>query len=210
MTNDCQNMLINILDEIRAVGKTGLYCTESLYDKERYERLLKIAIVSLSELSGTKEQELSERFSREIGCVTPKVGVDAAIFDERQRLLLHKRSDDGKWSLPGGWVEVGESLVESLVREVKEETGLDVEPTHILGIYDSKASAPHSPHNSCHILYLCVSLGGNLVMSHESTDIGYFDLNTVTEWHRNHEERAKDAFNFIKNRAPFSAIRIRK
>lgn len=210
MINNYQNMLINILDEIRAIGKTGLYYTENPHDRGRYERLLKISMVNLSELSGVDEQELSERFSREIGYITPKVGVDAAIFDEKQRLLLHKRSDDGKWSLPCGWVEVGESLVEAVVREVKEETGLDIGPTHILGVYDFKAFAPHRPHNSCHILYLCARHGGNLAISQESTEIGYFDVNAVTEWHNGHKERARDALNFIKNRIPFLAIKIGK
>ena len=210
MTNSYQNMLINVLDQIRAIGTTGLHYAKNPHDRERYQRLLKIAAVSLSELSGVDERELSERFSREIGCITPKVGVDAAIFDQKQRLLLHKRSDDGKWSLPCGWVEVGESVVEAIVREVKEETGLDVEPTHILGVYDSKAFAPHEPHNSCHILYLCECHGGNLAISHESTDIGYFDMNAVTEWHDGHEEKARDALDFVKNQMPLTAIKIGK
>jgi ADP-ribose pyrophosphatase YjhB (NUDIX family) len=203
-----QNMLISVLDQIRAIGETGLCYAENPHDRERYKRLLKITVTSLAAVSGVGEQELSERFSREIGCITPKVGVDAAIFDEEQRLLLHKRSDDGKWSLPCGWVEVGESLAEAAVREVKEETGLAVEPTYILGIYDSKAIAPHAPHSSCYILYLCEPRGGSLVISHESTDIGYLDINTVTEWHNGHEEKGRDALDFIKHRMPFRAIEI--
>lgn len=210
MIENFQNMLIKILDEIRAIGKTGLCYAKDPHDRERYERLLKITTTNLSQLSGINQQELSERFCREIGYITPKVGVDAAIFDERQRILLHKRSDDGKWSLPCGWVEVGESLIEAVVREVKEETGLDVRPTHILGIYDSKAYAPHKPHNWCHILYLCTATGGNLAISPESIDIGYFDANTVTEWHNSHKEISTDALNFIKNPIPFSAIKIGK
>ncbi len=210
MGDSYQNRLIDVLDQIRAIGKTGLNYADNPHDKERYERLLTIATANLGELSGVGEQELSERFGQEIGCITPKVGVDAAIFDQQQRLLLHKRSDDGKWCLPCGWTEVGESLAEAVVREAREETGLEVEPTYVLGVYDSKALAPHEPHNSCHILYLCEERGGSLAISHESTDIGYFDINDVTDWHEGHKEKARHALDFIQNPKPFAAIKIGK
>lgn len=208
MRPNCQDILLQILDEIRAIGKNGLHFAQNPNDRERYQRLLEISTINLSELSDLNPQKISERFRREIGYVTLKLGADAAIFDQSQRILLHKRSDDRKWSLPCGWVEVGESPLQAVVREVKEETGLDVRPTHILGIYDSKACAPHRPHNCSHILYLCTPVGGKLAISAESQDIGYFEVGSVAEWHEGHGELAKDALDFIQNRAQFSAIKI--
>lgn len=69
-----------------------------------------------------------------------RLGCSAAIFDDsRQRLLLTRRTDDHRWCLPGGGIDAGEAVAEAIVREVKEETGLDVEVTRLLGVY----SNPH-------------------------------------------------------------------
>lgn len=208
MRTNYQDMLVKILDEIRAIGENGLHFTQNPYDRERYQRLLEITTINLSQLSDLNQQKISERFRREIGYVTPKLGVDAAIFNEKQRILLVRRSDDDRWSLPCGWVEVGESPIQAIIREVKEETGLDVKPTHILGVYNAEARAPHRPHNCCHVLYLCTPTAGNLRISSESKDIGYFNLNDVTEWHEKHKKIATDALNFIQNRSSFSAIKL--
>ena len=208
MIRNFQDMLINVLDEIRAIGKNGLHFTQNPHDRERYQRLLEIATINLSQLSELNQQKITERFSRDIGYITPKLGVDAAIFDDKGRILLLRRSDDDQWSLPCGWVEVGESPVEAIIREVKEETGLDVKPTHILGVYDAEARAPHRPHNCCHILYLCTSNAGDPRISSESKDIGYFYINDITEWHEEHKKVAKDAVDFLQNQTPFSAIKL--
>jgi 8-oxo-dGTP pyrophosphatase MutT (NUDIX family) len=61
--------------------------------------------------------------------------VSAVVVNEAGELLLQRRSDNGFWALPGGAVELGESAGQAIVREVKEETGVDVEPTGIVGIY---------------------------------------------------------------------------
>ena len=207
MIDDSHSRLIQILDEIRAIGQTGLNYSTDAYDRERYNRLLQIACGDLAQSSGIKPSDLSERFAREMGTITPKVGVDAAIFDAERRILLHKRSDDGRWCLPCGWVEVGESLPDAVIREVREETGFEVIPTHIIGIYDLKANI-HRPHHTVAIVYLCRYLGGELTISHESIDIGYFHLDRITDWHNGHEKKAHDALRFLQNPIRFSAIKI--
>jgi 8-oxo-dGTP pyrophosphatase MutT (NUDIX family) len=65
--------------------------------------------------------------------------VSAVIFDARGRLLLQQRSDGGQWGLPGGSVEIGESVQEAVIREVREETGLRVAPGRLIGIYSEPA-----------------------------------------------------------------------
>jgi 8-oxo-dGTP pyrophosphatase MutT (NUDIX family) len=60
--------------------------------------------------------------------------VSAVIFDRRRRLLLQQRSDGGQWGLPGGAVEIGESLATAVAREVLEETGLSVVPRRLIGV----------------------------------------------------------------------------
>ena len=70
------------------------------------------------------------------GYLTPKLDVRAAVFDERRRVLLVQEHSDGRWSLPGGWADVGEGPAEGAVREVREETGYVVEYERLLGVYD--------------------------------------------------------------------------
>ncbi len=65
--------------------------------------------------------------------------VSAVIFDRRGRLLLQQRSDGGQWGLPGGSVEIGESVREAVVREVREETGLTVAARRLVGVYSAPA-----------------------------------------------------------------------
>jgi 8-oxo-dGTP pyrophosphatase MutT (NUDIX family) len=65
--------------------------------------------------------------------------VSAVIFDTRGRILLQQRSDGGQWGLPGGSMEIGESLREAVVREVREETGLRVAPGRLVGVYSEPA-----------------------------------------------------------------------
>jgi ADP-ribose pyrophosphatase YjhB (NUDIX family) len=65
--------------------------------------------------------------------------VSAVIFDRRRRLLLQQRSDGGQWGLPGGSVEIGESVSDAVVREVREETGLTVTPRRLVGVYSDPA-----------------------------------------------------------------------
>ena len=79
---------------------------------------------------------LEPDLSRVIGVRT---SVSAVIFDRRGRLLLQQRSDGGQWGLPGGSVEIGESLRDAVIREVSEETGLRVTPGRLVGLYSSPA-----------------------------------------------------------------------
>lgn len=100
----------------------------------------------------------------------PKFGVTMAIF-QHDRLLLTKRNDFEIWCLPGGAIEEGESLVEAAVREVREETGLEVKATHLIGLY-SQITPQTTGHT---LLFGGYPVGGGLEPDpNEVIDIGYF------------------------------------
>ena len=80
-------------------------------------------------------------------------------------------------------------------------------PTHILGVYNLPADDLH-PHHTVSILYLGRKIAGELVISHESTDIGYFKIDTINIWHHAHDIKAKEALEFQTNPRHFSAIKI--
>ncbi|SFC96591.1 ADP-ribose pyrophosphatase YjhB, NUDIX family [Nocardioides terrae] len=103
----------------------------------------------------------------------------AVVVDDSGRILLHRRSDNGKWALPGGVMELGESLAECVIREVQEETGLDVEATGIVGIYsDPKhvfAYDDGEVRQEFSICFECRVVGGKVAVSDESFEVRFFD-----------------------------------
>ncbi len=104
--------------------------------------------------------------------------VSAVILDQN-RLLLQQRSDGGQWGLPGGSVEVGESVSEAVVREVREETGLEVEPTRLVGVYSDPAiqvvryPTGHVWHYVT-VLFECTVKRGTLTICDETLALKYF------------------------------------
>ena len=96
------------------------------------------------------------------------IGAFAVIFNDKNEILLCHRTDRDMWNLPGGGVENGEAPWEAVVREVKEETGLDVRPTKLLGIY------PKPGKGDIVINFLCEVAGGTITLNPEADQIKYF------------------------------------
>ncbi len=102
----------------------------------------------------------------------------AIVVDEARRILLIRRSDNALWSIPGGAMEVGERIAETVVREVGEETGLEVVPEAIVGIYSNPRHvieyADGEVRQQFSICFACRPVGGELATSEESTEVGFF------------------------------------
>jgi ADP-ribose pyrophosphatase YjhB (NUDIX family) len=130
------------------------------------------------------------------------LGCSATIFDPtRQKVLLTRRSDNGRWCLPGGRTESGESLSETCVRETLEETGLEVRIVRLLGVYSSPHRLVEYPDgNRYHIVALnfeAEPIGGTLTLSDETTDYGYFLWDEIKgmDVMETHVERLTDLFS---------------
>ena len=115
------------------------------------------------------------------------IGTTAVVFDDKGAVLLQKRSDNCLWDLPGGALDVGESVADGLIREVFEETGLNVAIKRLVGIYSDPARhtiATYPGGQRVHfvgIVFECEIESGKLRISDESTDIGYFRPNQLPE-----------------------------
>lgn len=116
--------LYSLLDEVRAIAQNGLRFSSNSYDRERYEKLLQLASRSYGELLQVPEGEIRARFLSETGTITPKVGADAAIFNQRGEILLMERVDGSGWCLPCGWVEPNEKPAEAAIRGTLSHEGL--------------------------------------------------------------------------------------
>jgi len=187
---------LDLLDEIRAIAQLGLNYTKDPYDLERYHRLLALASSEYSEITGLTTNEIRERFSKELGYITPKVGVQGVLINHAGQLLLELRKDDNLWGLPSGWVEVGETPEEAIIREFKEETNLSVQPLEMLGLYSRKPGEYNQPHSSIHLLYYCSFISGELAISDESSAMEYCNIQDINHWHKDHLEQAKKGIEF--------------
>ncbi|MGI5212329.1 NUDIX domain-containing protein [Plantactinospora sp. CA-290183] len=110
-------------------------------------------------------------------------GGSALVVDEQGRILLQRRADSGNWSLPGGQMEIGETLGGTVVRETREETGLDVELTGILGVYTDPrhviAYADGEVRQEFVVVFTARPVDGELAVSDESTEVAWFDPDDV-------------------------------
>ena len=132
---------------LQTMAQNGLHYSQDRYDIARYEAITEIAHEMMALGSGTSIEKVRELFAHEAGHATPKLDVRVAAFRDEAggpQVLLVRERRDGRWTLPGGWADVGETPSEAARREVREESGFEVEITRLLAVYDKRMHA-HPP-----------------------------------------------------------------
>lgn len=159
--------LLRWAETLAAVARTGLGFTQSLYEKERFEEVLKVAAdiraaaIEEAEADALFGQWLTDVGEGVAGYVTPKVAVGAIVGNDDDELLLTLRADSGVWLYPVGWADVGYSPAEVAVKEVYEETGIEVEPVALVACFDGlRLGFARLPLYS--LVFHCRMLGGEL------------------------------------------------
>lgn len=165
--------------EIQSMCQTGLAYSQSKYETMRYKRLLEIAAQIVESHTGIPEETLVKNFSAQPGYATVKVDVRGAVV-RKSKILLVKERKDNRWSLPGGWADVGEHPSAMVAREVLEETGFDVNPKKVIGIYDANRSPVHLEFfHAYKIIFLCEIKGGSARASDETSDVRFFGFDDI-------------------------------
>lgn len=158
---------------IQSIAQAGLAYGKDAYDKERYEELRNIAAEMISEKTEISADKIKDLFCNEQGYQTPKVDTRAAIFKDSKILLVHE--NNGTWSLPGGWCDVNQSVASNVIKEAKEETGLDVLTEKLIAVQDwRKHNVRNYAYGVVKIFILCKAIGGAFVENIETTGIQYF------------------------------------
>lgn len=185
--------------ELQSIAQAGLTYGKDIYDKERYERLRTICAEMLSSMTDIPVEKIKDIFCNESGYQTPKLDTRAAIFKDGKILLVQE--NNGKWSLPGGWVDVNVSVGENAVKEVKEEAGLDVVAESIIAVQDrSKHNLPVYAYGVCKVFVLCTSIGGSFVDNSETVGYGYFDEHDLPDLatEKNNKEQIRMCFEAFR------------
>ncbi len=160
--------------EIQALSQSGLTYSPSEFDKERYRRLREIAAEMVSQHTRLEARTALENFSLQPGYATPKIDVRGAVIDDGKILLVQERSDQ-RWSMPGGWADIGDLPSEVVVREVREESGFDVVVRKLIGVYDcNRNGTPLTFYHAYKLIFLCELTGGEACPSYETSAVNFF------------------------------------
>ncbi len=163
--------------KLDAMARIGSTFASNPYETRRYHELAAISKAMLAELWARPEVDLPELYHPTEGYVTPKVDVRAAVFDSQSRLLLVREVADGRWSLPGGWADVGDSPASSAQREVREESGYHCRLTHLVGVFDAHDRG--SPFSAYKIVFAGEITGGEAGGDHETDGVGFYAQNEL-------------------------------
>jgi len=161
---------------LQAIAQIGLtYSSDRHFDVERYTRIREIAAEIMSAGGGSEKGTLLEIFQREEGYATPKVDIRGVVFRD-EKILLVKEVADGGWTLPGGWADVNESPRESVVREIREESGFETKAVKLLAVYDrsKQGHVPAFPFHVYKMFILCELIGGYAATSVETSAVDFF------------------------------------
>ncbi|MGD9792806.1 MAG: NUDIX hydrolase N-terminal domain-containing protein [Acidimicrobiia bacterium] len=176
--------LLRWAESLSGIARTGMGFTQSLYERERYEEVLHIAgdIMAAAEEALETRRE-TDHFVQEwmdnvgqgvTGYVTPKCAIGAIVGNDAGEMLLVQRSDSGMWLYPTGWADIGYSPAEVVIKEVKEETGIDCEVVRLVAVMDGlRMGFTRVPMYS--LVFHCRAIGGELDPHPlETADVGWF------------------------------------
>ena len=173
--------LLNLAKRIKSIADTGLVYNTNEYDKERYAELLEISHALMSGLIDQPVETIKGFYAPNKDYPTPKVDVRGLLLNEAGEILLCKEMTDGKWTLPGGWADIGFSPSEVIVKEFREETGLTVKATKLLAVFDKRCHPhPAQPYYVYKFALQCEAVGAiQLQQGFDILDTGFFALDDL-------------------------------
>ena len=207
MASGSRSDLLRWSEALAAIARTGLGFSDNLYERERFEEVLRVAAdiraaADADEGEAAVEAAIEEWLAQVgqgvAGYVTPKVAVGAVVGNEQGEILLVQRADSGVWLYPTGWADVGYSASEVAVKEVYEETGLDVEPVRLIALLDGlRLGFTRVPLYS--VVFHCRLLGGELAAHPlECRDVGWFAEDALPSPLAGSERWSATAFSAIR------------
>lgn len=180
---------------LQAIAQNGLLYATDPFDRERFEEVRAIAAEMAS--GDDDHEDVLAAFTAEAGHATPKVDVRAAAFRDG-RVLLVCGADDGLWTLPGGWCEVGEAPSVAAEKELREESGYTGRAVKLVALYNRDVrDRPRWPFHAYKLVFLCELSDGEPGAPHadEVTGVRFFAVDELPELsERVRRDQVKRAF----------------
>lgn len=172
---------LEIAREIQQLSKIGAAFSFTEYEIQRYKRLTEITSEIIAHQTDLEVEALNKVLINQPGFATPKVDVRAAVI-RNGKILLVQENTDNCWAMPGGWADVGDVPSDVAIRETKEESGFDVKPVKVIGVFDAnRVEDKLEFFHAFKIVFLCDLIGGNAATSNETLDVKFFDLDKLPE-----------------------------
>jgi len=167
--------------KVQAIAQNGLLFSKDSFDRDRYTQLKDLSDSILAAELDIPLGKARALWEKEDGYVTPKVDVRGGVFDGDRVLLVRERSD-GRWTLPGGWVDVNDTPSDAVVREIFEESGYRAKATKLAMLVD-KNRHPHPPsvHHIYKLFFLCELTGGAARTSNETDGVDFFPVHSLPD-----------------------------
>lgn len=173
--------------ELQAIAQTGLAYSADSFDIQRFEAVRRIAADIAATHSATPMPQIERLFAQQSGYATPKVGARGAVFRPgahgAEILLVQEIAENGLWTLPGGFCDVGDTPSASVEREVREESGYRVRATRLISVtlHDKRHRPKPHAFSLYRLLFICDLIGGDPTPSLETSDVGWFTLDALPE-----------------------------
>lgn len=172
--------ILKLARRLLALSQNGLHFTPLEYDRERYREIIDIALRLLQTESHATEV-LRQAWFVEDGYATPKIDVRGAMFRD-DRVLLVRETQDGKWTLPGGWADVNDSPAYAVEKEIEQESGFTARAVKLAALYDrNKHEHPPYLFHAWKAFFICEILSGEPRMSNETDGVEFFALDALPE-----------------------------
>jgi ADP-ribose pyrophosphatase YjhB (NUDIX family) len=170
---------LKIAREIQQLSQTGAAFAVTDYEKNRYKRLTEITAEIIDHHTDLEKESVQKVLMEQPGYATPKIDIRAAVIKDG-KILLVQESTDNCWAMPGGWADVGDIPSEVAIRETKEESGYDVKPVKVIGVYDANRIGGRLEFfHAFKIIFLCELIGGKAQTSEETLDVRFFDFDVL-------------------------------
>ncbi len=170
---------LEIAREIQQLAQTGSAFAVTDYEKNRYKRLTEITAEIIEHHTDLEKESVQKILMEHPGYATPKIDVRAAVIKEG-KILLVQETTDNCWAMPGGWADVGDVPSEVATRECKEESGYDVKPIKVIGVFDAnRVGGRLEFFHAFKLIFLCELIGGEATPSDETIDVQFFDFNNL-------------------------------
>jgi ADP-ribose pyrophosphatase YjhB (NUDIX family) len=167
--------------KVQAIAQNGLTFTRDPFDRERYEQLQELVTAILTSHLPITPDQLQALWVGDDGYATPKIDVRGGVFDQDKVLLVRERSD-GKWTLPGGWVDIGDGPSFAVEREIREESGYLAKAVKLAALFDKNNPAHGHPpgiHHIYKLFFLCELTGGTPTTSNETDGVDFFPVSSL-------------------------------